>query len=163
MQLSIEVHVARIRMPGGIDELRPLLEHLWGDHGYRVFAAHFNSGYREDRVGVGWQFARSRGWPRRGGRNAACCVNLQMVRPPGIVPEICKHPERGGLHEWLQAAGVYGRAQDQVLVALDEQLVSSVADLRTLYERRRGDFNGMLTNLTAASRVTIRSALEWGM
>lgn len=77
-QVNIELHYSyKFHKLKHGSQLTSLLSHLWIDHGFRVFKASANTGWREEAKSVHPDLLRW-GWPSYG-----CCHNVQLMRPNG--------------------------------------------------------------------------------
>ena len=79
-QLNIELHTQTHGYPSLVNasQLTRLLRHAWIDHGFRVFKAASNAGWKEAARSVHPTLVKEWGFPSYG-----CCHNVQMVRPGG--------------------------------------------------------------------------------
>lgn len=77
-QVNIELHYShRYHKLRDASQLTRLLTHLFDDHGFRIFKAGSNVGWKEEARTVHPELLRW-GWPTYG-----CCHNVQLIRPKG--------------------------------------------------------------------------------
>ena len=78
-QLNIELHTSsKHQKLVNASQLTRLLRHVWIDHGFRVFKAASNPGWKEEARSVHPTLVNEWGFPKYG-----CCHNVQMIRPGG--------------------------------------------------------------------------------